>query len=72
MMPCRSSFANAGLCFFFYANKGTPREPVHIHVSKDDHEAKFWIRPSIKLAYNDGYDARILRDLAELLVWRAT
>jgi len=26
-------------------------------------EAKFWLRPEIVLAYNDGYDARTLRQL---------
>ena len=53
--------------FFFYSNEGTPREPAHIHVGKDEKEAKFWLRPKIKLAYNDGYNARTLRDLAELI-----
>ncbi len=31
-------------------------------------EAKFWLRPSIRLAYNDGYDARTLRELLELVI----
>jgi len=25
-------FRSGGFRFFFYANEGTPREPVHIHV----------------------------------------
>lgn len=30
-----------GYKFFFYANEGNPREPIHIHVRKDGMEAKF-------------------------------
>ena len=26
-------------------------------------EAKFWLIPSVRVAYNDGYDARTLREL---------
>ena len=46
---------------------GTPREPVHIHVEKDDLEAKFWLIPEVRVAYNDGYDARTLRELLEIV-----
>ena len=28
-------------------------------------EAKFWLLPEIRVAYNDGYDARTLRELLE-------
>ena len=31
--------------FFFYSNEGLPGEPVHIHVEKDEMEAKFWQEP---------------------------
>jgi hypothetical protein len=54
-------FRERGFRFFFYSNEGTPREPIHIHVEKDEQEAKFWLRPDVRLAYNDGYDARTLR-----------
>jgi Domain of unknown function (DUF4160) len=56
-------FRDRGFRFFFYSNEGSPREAVHIHVEKDDIEAKFWVRPEVKLAYNGGYDARVLREL---------
>ena len=56
-----------GFRFFFYSNEGTPREPVHIHVDKDEMEAKFWLRPEVRVAYNDGYDARTLRGLLEIV-----
>ncbi len=52
-----------GFRFFFYSNEGSPREPVHIHVEKGDAEAKFWLRPEVSVAYNDGYDARTLHRL---------
>ena len=57
-------FRKNGYRFFFYSNEGNPREPVHIHVEKDGVEAKFWIVPEVRLAYNEGYDARTLRALA--------
>ncbi len=60
-------FLERGFRFFFYANEGTPREPVHIHVEKGGLEAKFWLRPDVRVAYNDGYDARTLRELLEIV-----
>jgi hypothetical protein len=40
-------------------------EPVHVQVrSGDGSEAKFWLRPHVRLASNDGFDARTLRELA--------
>ena len=53
--------------FFFYSNEGTPREPAHIHVEKDQMEAKFWLNPEVRVAYNDGYDARTLRELLAII-----
>jgi len=60
-------FQHRGFRFFFYSNEGSPREPVHIHVEKDSVEAKFWLKPEIKVAYNDGYDTRTLRELLEIV-----
>jgi hypothetical protein len=56
-------FRERAFRFFFYSNEGSPREPVHIHVEKDDLEAKFWLLPEVRVAYNDGFDARTLREL---------
>jgi hypothetical protein len=53
--------------FFFYSNEGSPREPPHIHVEVDDRQAKFWLRPEVRLAYNDGFDARSLREVLALV-----
>jgi hypothetical protein len=52
-----------GFRFFFYSNERSPREPVHVHVEKGGAEAKFWLGPEVRVAYNDGYDARTLRRL---------
>jgi hypothetical protein len=56
-------FRERGFRFFFYSNEGSPREPIHIHVEKNDFEAKFWLHPEVSLAYNEGYNARTLREL---------
>ena len=61
-------FRLRGFRFFFYSNEGSPREKVHIHVEKGDAEAKFWLEPEVRLAYNDGYEARTLRELLEIVV----
>jgi len=60
-------FYERGFRFFFYSNEGSPREPAHIHVEKDRQEAKFWLIPMVRVAYNDGFDARTLRLLAEIV-----
>jgi hypothetical protein len=60
-------FRMRGFRFFFYANEGTPREPIHIHVEKGEDEAKFWVVPEVLLAYNDGYSARTLRELLDIV-----
>ncbi len=56
-----------GFRFFFYSNEGSPREPIHIHVEKGAAEAKFWLGPEVRVAYNDGYDARVLRRLTAMI-----
>jgi hypothetical protein len=57
-------FYDRGFRFFFYSNEGSPREPVHIHVEKDNREAKFWLNPEVRVAYNDGFDSHTLRLLS--------
>jgi len=60
-------FRYRGYKFFFYSNEGTPLEPIHIHVERDDIEAKFWLFPGVRVAYNDGYSPRVLRELLEVV-----
>lgn len=60
-------FRAGGFRFFFYSNEGYPREPVHIHVERGGSEAKFWINPDVRVAYNDGFGARALREVVDLI-----
>jgi hypothetical protein len=60
-------FRSGGFRLFFYSNEGLPREPVHVHVERGDSEAKFWLRPEAAIAYNNGFDARTLRLLVDLV-----
>lgn len=55
--------------FFFYSNEGNPRESMHIHVRNGDGEAKFWLAPTVYLADSDGFDARTLRELREIVAY---
>ena len=50
--------------FHFYSRE--PGEPPHIHVARDDFEAKFWLRP-VRLAVNHGFRPSELRDLQRLV-----
>ncbi|GAB5505000.1 MAG: DUF4160 domain-containing protein [Rhizobiaceae bacterium] len=60
-------FRHKGFRFYFYSNEGDPREPQHIHVMKDGIEAKFWLWPDVSVAYNDGFSAKTLRELVEVI-----
>lgn len=40
--------------FFFYAGDGD--EPAHVHVERDDDEAKFWLDP-VRLQRSHGFAA---------------
>ena len=52
-----------GLRFFFYAND---HEPIHVHVSNGDYEARFKINP-IELIENKGLKKRELK-IAEMAI----
>ena len=60
-------FRENGFRFLFYANEGSPREPPHIHVLRDGIDAKFWLWPDVKPDYNDGFNAKVLRELTETI-----
>ncbi|MEQ1859799.1 MAG: DUF4160 domain-containing protein [Chthoniobacteraceae bacterium] len=51
--------------FHFYSNEGG--EPPHIHVARDDREAKYWLQP-VTLAANHGFSATELRDIEHLVI----
>ena len=48
----------------FYSREGN--EPPHIHVEREDLEAKFWLRP-VLLAANYGFSNSELRDIQRLV-----
>jgi hypothetical protein len=50
--------------FFFYA--GDRAEPPHVHVERDDGEAKFWIDP-IRLERSHGFDRKEMNRLRRLI-----
>jgi len=56
-----------GYRFHFFSNEGDPREPVHVHVTKDGADAKFWLQPEVNVAYNKGFSARDLAVLSAVV-----
>lgn len=56
-----------GFRFHFFSNEGDPLEPVHVHVTKDEADAKFWLQPEVKLAYNKGFNTRTLARLSRVI-----
>ncbi len=63
-------FRQQGFRFHFYSNEGSPREPQHVHVTRNGIDAKFWLWPDVSVAYNDGFSARTLRELVEIIETR--
>ncbi len=63
-------FNENGYRFHFYSNEGDPREPVHIHVTKDGNDAKFWHYPDVTVAYSHGFSSGILGKLAMIVTAR--
>jgi hypothetical protein len=50
--------------FFFYSSDGG--EPRHIHVERDDCEAKFWLDP-VRLEWSHGFASHELNVVAEMV-----
>ncbi len=54
-----------GFVFKFFSDD---HEPVHVHVVKDGHEAKFNVMPEVREVYNRGFkrhEMLIIRGLVE-------
>jgi hypothetical protein len=51
--------------FFFYA--GDREEPPHVHVERDDREAKFWVEP-VRLQWSSGFPAQEIRRIEDLVL----
>ena len=59
-------FRYKGYRFFFYSTEGSPREPVHVHVRAGGGEAKLWLKPLVRVADSQGFDAGTLRELVNV------
>ena len=59
-----------GFRFHFFSNEGEPCEPVHVHVARAGGDAKFWLYPVVTLAYNHGFDARLIKQLQDVVEMR--
>lgn len=60
-----------GYRFHFFSNEGDPREPVHIHVTRDRSTAKFWLRPEVTVAYDHGFSRKVLSELVAVIEERS-
>jgi hypothetical protein len=58
-------FETNGYRFFFYSNENN--EPVHIHVSKGDAEAKYWITPNLEEVYAYGFKSKERKEIKILV-----
>ncbi len=61
-------FRHKGIRFFFYANEGNPREPLHIHIQRGECLAKFWLEPEITLDNSYGFNSAELNNISKLLI----
>lgn len=50
--------------FFFYSGDGG--EPPHVHVERDDCEAKFWLDP-VLLVRSGGFTRREIKTIREII-----
>jgi Domain of unknown function (DUF4160) len=50
--------------FFFYAGDGN--EPPHVHVERDDYEAKFWLDP-VLLERSKGFSRKEINRIRSLV-----
>lgn len=55
----------SGYKFFFY-QADIANEPSHVHVSKEDNEAKFWLTP-IRVAREGRFRKNDLRDIERII-----
>ncbi|MBI3165487.1 MAG: DUF4160 domain-containing protein [Anaerolineales bacterium] len=55
----------AGYKFFFY-QADVANEPPHVHVSKEENEAKFWLEP-VRIAREGRFRKSDLRDIERII-----
>lgn len=60
-----SIFREKGYRFYFLSNE---EDKIHIHVTCEDGEAKFWLEPIISLAVSHGLNPRKLNEIQKILL----
>jgi hypothetical protein len=59
-----SIFREKGYRFYFLSNE---EERIHIHVTCENGEAKFWLKPIISLAVSHGLNPRRLKEIQKIV-----
>src|SRR3990167_1308884 len=59
-----SIFREKGYRFYFLSNE---ENRIHIHVTCEDGEAKFWIEPIVSLAISHGLNPRKLNEIQKIV-----
>jgi hypothetical protein len=59
-----SIFREKGYRFYFLSNE---EERMHIHVTCEDGEAKFWLEPIVSLAVSHGLKPRRLTEIERIV-----
>ncbi len=59
-----SVFREKGYRFYFLSNE---EERIHIHVTCENGEAKFWLEPIISLAVSHGLNPRRLHEIQRIV-----
>jgi len=57
-------FREKGYRFYFLSNEETR---VHVHVTCEDGEAKFWLEPLVSLAVYHGLNTKKLREIQKIV-----
>jgi Domain of unknown function (DUF4160) len=60
-------FRDGAFRFFFFSRE---ESRVHVHVSHTDGEAKFWLKPQIEIALNQGLNAQQIKAVTILIEQR--
>lgn len=60
-------FRHDGVRYYFFSNEGSPREPAHVHAERDGAEAKFWLRPDVKVVESIGFGRQELVSLIRVV-----
>lgn len=57
-------FRKKGYRFYFLSHE---ENRVHVHVTGEDGEAKFWLEPIVSLAVYFGFNSQKLKDIQQLV-----